>query len=47
MNFDRTLSIITGAALIGLLILNYNAAAAIFKGLSDASTGYIKAVQGR
>lgn len=47
MNFDRVLSIITMAALAGLVILNASQAETIIKSLSAASTSYISTVQGR
>ena len=47
MNFDKTLSIITVAGIIGLLILNYQGTVAVAETVSKGTVDYVKAVQGR
>lgn len=47
MNFDKTLSIITVAAIVGLLILNYQGTVQVAQAVSSGTVDYIKAVQGR
>jgi len=45
--FDRILSMITTAAVIGLIILNYKGSTAVIQATSAATVDYISAIQGR
>ena len=47
MNFDKVLSIITWAAIAGLVILNADNFAKIVNAVGGTTTGYVTAVQGR
>lgn len=46
MNFDRILSIVTMAGIIGLLILNADKTVKVVDAVSSATTSYVGAVQG-
>ena len=43
---ERFLTIITGAAIAGLLILNASGTASVINALGGQAVGYVKAVQG-
>lgn len=45
-SFDKILSIITMAGIIGLLILNADGTVKVVDALSSATTSYVGAVQG-
>jgi hypothetical protein len=47
MNADRWLTVITTAAIAGLVILNYQGASELFKTLGGVAVNYVKVVQGR
>jgi hypothetical protein len=44
---NRTLSIVTTAAVVGLFVLNYKNTVALIDALGKATVGYIGAIQGR
>jgi hypothetical protein len=46
-NFNRTLSLITMAGIAGLLVLNWRGSNALLHTVANATTGYVKTVQGR
>lgn len=47
MNFDKWLSVITTAGVVGLLILNARNTAEVFNAAGGNIVNYVKAVQGR
>jgi hypothetical protein len=47
INFDRTLTTITSAALIGLFVLHFEGTAKLIQAIATGTTQYIGAIQGR
>jgi hypothetical protein len=47
LDADRWLSIITGAAIAGLVVLQWNATTQIIKALGGVTVDYVRAVQGK
>ena len=47
MNADRILTILTGAGLAGLVILNANGFNTVFNSIASNAISYVKTVQGR
>lgn len=45
--FDRILSMVTTAAIIGLIVLNYKGSTQVIQATSAATVDYISAIQGR
>lgn len=46
MNFDKILSIVTMAALAGLVVLNADKAGQLINAIAGGTTQYIRALQG-
>jgi hypothetical protein len=47
MNFDRTLSTITTAALVGLVVLNWQGSTKVIQSIAGAVVDYVSSIQGR
>jgi hypothetical protein len=47
LDADKWLSIITGAAIAGLVVLNWDGATNIIKALGGVTVDYVRAIQGR
>lgn len=47
MQFDKILSTVTAAALVGLVVLNWQGSTKLVQSIAGATVDYVSAIQGR